>query len=99
MLTSMERQYVTSKRAMGYKGLSLLDLEAAFNYYNLTPERRVQLFDDGVHLTAYGYDLLGSYVYRGLLDAMGVQNTEKAKLDAVQKPNKHTKTKQQKRKP
>jgi lysophospholipase L1-like esterase len=45
-------------------------VESTFAYFSLSPERRAQLFDDGVHLTVYGYELLGDLVAQGLTTAM-----------------------------
>lgn len=36
------------------------DLHAAFPYWNLTEERRKELWDDGVHPNDVGYDLIGN---------------------------------------
>jgi lysophospholipase L1-like esterase len=64
------REYVKQQRAAGNKGLVLIDVESTFAYFSLSAERRAQLFDDGVHLTVYGYELLGDLVAQGLMNAM-----------------------------
>lgn len=69
-LTAKVREYVKQQRAAGNKGLFIIDVEQTFAYLSLSPERRAQLFDDGVHLTVYGYELLGDLVTQGLANAM-----------------------------
>ncbi|KAF6258256.1 SGNH hydrolase-type esterase domain-containing protein [Scenedesmus sp. NREL 46B-D3] len=69
-LTAKVREYIKHQRAAGNKGLFLIDVESTFAYLSMSPERRAQLFDDGVHLTVYGYELLGDLVARGLSIAM-----------------------------
>lgn len=89
-LTNMIRQYIKDKQASGFEGLYLLDLESTFDYYNLSPERRAQIFDDGIHMTKYGYELLGDKAYDGLVDAMGLQAPERARSSATtRKPVEH----------
>lgn len=78
-LTTSVRQYIRQQRTAGNKGLFLLDLEKPFDYWSLSPERRTQVFDDGVHMTEYGYELLGDLVYKGLLKAMGYEGAEKSR--------------------
>lgn len=72
------RKYIKDQRAARNKGLFLLDLEAPFDYHNLSPERRQQLFDDGIHMTVYGYEVLGDYIAQGLIDAMGLAGPERS---------------------
>lgn len=69
-LTSKVRQYVAEQNAAGNNGLVLVDMEAPFDYYKLSEQRRKDLFDDGIHLTQAGYSLMGDLVYQGLERAM-----------------------------
>lgn len=71
-LTSKVRQYVAEQNASGNSGLVLVDMESAFDYYKLSEQRRKELFDDGIHLTQAGYDLMGDLVYQALVRAMAV---------------------------
>lgn len=71
-LTSKVRQYVAEQNAAGNYGLALADLESAFDYYKLSEQRRKELFDDGIHLTQAGYELMGDLVYQALIKAMSV---------------------------
>ena len=49
--------------------VSLCELEVALPHLNGTAEERARLWDDGLHLTPAGYDVLGDAVYGALLDA------------------------------
>lgn len=71
-LTSKVRQYVAEQNAAGNSGLVLVDMESNFDYYKLSEQRRKELFDDGIHLTQAGYDLMGDLVYQALVRAMAV---------------------------
>jgi hypothetical protein len=73
-LTSMVRRYIRDQRWAGNKSLFLLDLEEPFGYHQLPEQRRQQLFDDGIHMTEYGYQVLGQLVFEGLVDAMGLES-------------------------
>jgi lysophospholipase L1-like esterase len=66
------RRYVAQQHAAGNTGLVLVDLEAPFDYYKLSEARRRELFDDGIHLTRAGYELMGDLIYQGMLKAMHV---------------------------
>lgn len=69
-LTSKVRQYIAEQRASGNGGLVLVDMEGPFDYYKLSEQRRKELFDDGIHLTQEGYQLMGDLVYQDLERAM-----------------------------
>jgi lysophospholipase L1-like esterase len=71
-LTGRVRQYVAEQNASGNQGLALVDMESAFDYYKLSEQRRKELFDDGIHLTQAGYNLMGDLVYQALERAMAV---------------------------
>lgn len=71
-LTNAVRAYIAQQNAAGNMGLQLLDLEAPFDYYKLSEQRRQQLFDDGIHLTQKGYELMGDLIYHGLEHTMGL---------------------------
>jgi len=43
------------------------DLHAAIPYHSLTDAEREQYWDDGVHLTADGYDWMGGHVADALI--------------------------------
>lgn len=76
-LVSLVREHVAATHAAGSAGLVLLDLERPFDYWALTPERRAAIFDDGVHMTEAGYQLMGQLVADGLLRAMGLRGGPK----------------------
>lgn len=40
----------------------LFDLFKVIPYHSLPPEKREELWDDGVHFTSKGYDVLGGYL-------------------------------------
>lgn len=71
-LTGRVRQYVAEQNASGNQGLVLVDMESAFDYYKLSEQRRKELFDDGIHLTQAGYNLMGDLVFQALERAMAV---------------------------
>jgi lysophospholipase L1-like esterase len=71
-LTGRVRQYVAEQNASGNQGLVLVDMESAFDYYKLSEQRRKELFDDGIHLTQAGYNLMGDLVYQALERAMAI---------------------------
>ena len=66
------RQYVAEQNASGNNGLVLVDMEATFDFHNLPEQRRKELFDDGIHLTQAGYEIMGDLVYQALVKAMQV---------------------------
>jgi lysophospholipase L1-like esterase len=64
------RQYIMQQNAAGNAGLQLVDMETTFDYYKLSEQSRKELFDDGIHLTQKGYELMGDLVYKGFEKAL-----------------------------
>lgn len=71
-LASKVREYVAAQHVAGNSGLQLIDLEEPFNYHSLPEAKRKELFDDGIHLTAAGYELMGDLIFAGMSRAMGL---------------------------
>ena len=44
----------------------VLDLDSHLPQHSLSDEQREVIWDDSIHLTAYGYDRLGELIYRAL---------------------------------
>jgi lysophospholipase L1-like esterase len=64
---------VAGARARGDSSLQLLDLEKPFDWWSMTPEQRGRIFDDGVHLTDYGYQqYMAALIYDGLVKLLGI---------------------------
>lgn len=56
----------------GDRSVLLLDLERPFDLDAMAGEQRARVFDDGLHLTDYGYQqYLAGLIYDGLVKAMG----------------------------
>ena len=47
-----------------------MDLFTAIPYKNMDEEKRDKIWDDGVHLTEAGYDLMGDVVADRLIDLL-----------------------------
>lgn len=63
---------VRDANGAGDKSLHLLDLERKFDWYRMEPSERGKVFDDGVHLTDFGYQqMLAPAIYQGLVKVMG----------------------------
>ena len=43
------------------------DLKSAIPYHGMDKQRREQIWDDGLHLTDQGYDLMGEVISEKLL--------------------------------
>ncbi|RQM05218.1 hypothetical protein DH86_00004242, partial [Scytalidium sp. 3C] len=50
-----------------------LDLHAAMPYWNMTDDQRQELWSDGLHFTAEGYELMGSIISDRLFEIISEQ--------------------------
>jgi lysophospholipase L1-like esterase len=72
-LVAKMKAAVAAARARGDASLQLLDLEKPFDWWSMSPEQRKQIFDDGVHLTDYGYQqYMAGLIYDGMVKILGV---------------------------
>lgn len=59
---------VKQQHKAGDGSLQLLDLEPQFDWWSMSPEKRKKVFDDGVHLTDWGYQqYLAGLIFDGLV--------------------------------
>lgn len=64
---------IASAAAAGDGSLQLLDLEGPFDWDAMSGQRRAQVFDDGIHLTEWGYtSMLADLIYNGLVKVMAI---------------------------
>jgi len=54
----------------------IFDLFEKIKYHSLSIEDRHELWDDGIHLTAAGYELMGELVARRMLEVLGVREVQ-----------------------
>lgn len=55
----------------------LFDLSQKMPYRSLPPAERRRIWDDGVHLTALGYDKMGSYLAVRLMEIISASRETK----------------------
>lgn len=72
-LVAKVKNYITKKNKDGDHSLQLLDLEPQFNWYGMDAQQRAKIFDDGVHMTDYGYQqYMAGLIYNGLVNILKV---------------------------
>lgn len=72
-LVSRIKAAVRDHRKAGDASLQLLDLEPEINWWAMSPEQRAKVYDDGVHLTDYGYQQrLAQLIFDGLVKILKI---------------------------
>lgn len=66
------------------------DLHAKIPYHSLSEEDRAEYWDDGIHLTARGYDWMGEHIAEGFLAALS--SAEQARATAPSQSRRPRKT-------
>ncbi|KAL8760158.1 MAG: hypothetical protein Q9184_003415 [Pyrenodesmia sp. 2 TL-2023] len=64
----------------GGEGVWVADVERKVPYGGMDPEVRRKVWDDGLHLKALGYDMIGDAVADGLLEVLKVEQSPREKL-------------------
>lgn len=62
LLNVYYREYCTNFQ------IKLIDLETKIPYFSLSQSKQKELWDDGVHFTAKGYDLFGEIIFEAIKD-------------------------------
>lgn len=57
-----------------------MDLYTKIPFISLPEKRREELWDDGVHFTFEGYDLMGKYVAEALIEIVNAELAENPEL-------------------
>lgn len=52
-----------------------LDLKSAIPYHDMNEQRREEIWDDGLHFTDKGYDLMGEVISERLLELLTTSST------------------------
>ncbi|RDL38528.1 SGNH hydrolase [Venustampulla echinocandica] len=69
-----------------------LDLHARIPYVDLHEEERSEIWGDGVHFTAKGYDLMGNIIAEKIINLVASEMEELGEVDEVETKHKNVET-------